>query len=290
MFRGSICALITPFSGGAVDEPAFEAMVERHIKEGTHGLVPCGTTGESVTLSHEEHDRVIEICVKTASGRVPVIAGTGSNSTAEAIRLTRNAEQVGADAALVVAPYYNKPSQEGMFAHFKEIHDNSGIPIFIYNVPPRTMVDVSVETMARLAELPRVIGVKDATADMSRVSDHRALIGKEFIQLSGEDGSTLGYMAHGGVGCISVTANVAPALCSQFQNACLEGDFDRAVDLQDQLMPLHHALFAEPNPMPAKYAASRLGLCQPDGRLPMIPISKTTQDRVDRAMEHAGLI
>ena len=244
-----------------LDETAFQRFVEWQISQGSHGLVPCGTTGESPTLSHDEHNRVVELCIEAAGRRVPVIAGTGSNSTAEAIELTRHAKQAGADAALVVTPYYNKPTQEGLYQHFKAVNDCADIPILIYNIPGRSVVDMSVETMARLAKLPNIVGVKDATANMARVGQQRAAIGSDFIQLSGEDATALGFMAHGGQGCISVTANVAPALCSEFQLACLGGNFKRALELQDQLMPLHDALFVESNPGPVKYAAEKLGLC-----------------------------
>src|SRR6476661_309493 len=252
-FQGSITALITPFKDGEVDAKAFQRLVEWQIDQGTHGLVPVGTTGESPTLTHEEHKQVIELCIEAASGRVPVIAGTGSNSTSEAIALTRFAKKAGADGALVVTPYYNKPTQEGLYLHFKAINDAADIPIVIYNIPGRSVVDMSVETMTRLAKLPNVVGVKDATANMARVSQQRAALGAEFVQLSGEDATALGFMAHGGQGCISVTANIAPALCSEFQLACLGGNYKRALELQDQLMPLHDALFVESNPGPVKY-------------------------------------
>ena len=291
MFKGSITALITPFSadGGQVDEGALERLVNRQIEAGTHGLVPVGTTGESPTLSHDEHMRVVERTIKTAAGRVPVIAGSGSNSTREAIMLTRHAQEAGADGALIVTPYYNKPSQEGLYQHYRSIHDATGIPIIIYNIPGRSVIDMSVETMARLAELPRIVGVKDATAKLDRVSQQRAAIGPGFIQLSGEDATALGFMAHGGQGCISVTANVAPGLCAQFQNACLEGDFKQALALQDQLMPLHEAMFVESNPVPAKYALSRLGLCNASVRSPLAPISEAARAIVDAALEKTAL-
>jgi len=289
-FRGSITALITPFRDGKVDSKAFQALVEWQIAQGTHGLVPCGTTGESATLSHAEHRHVVELCVEAAAGRVPVIAGSGSNSTTEAIDLTRHAKLAGADAALVVTPYYNKPNQAGMIAHYEAIHDAVDLPIFIYNIPGRSVVDMSVETMARLARLPNIVGVKDATADLTRPSRQRLACGTDFCQLSGEDGTALGFNAHGGVGCISVTANVAPALCSAFQEACLAGDYARALELQDRLMPLHTALFVEPNPVPVKYAASRLGLCSPEVRLPMVEVGPETAARVDAALDSAGLL
>src|ERR671920_64314 len=259
-FIGSITALVTPFKDGAVDEAAFRAFINWQIEEGTSGLVPVGTTGESPTLSHKEHDRVIEICVDEVKGRVPVIAGAGSNSTAEAIAFAQNAEKVGADAVLIVTPYYNKPTQEGLYQHFKAINDAVGIPIIIYNIPGRSVIDMSVETMARLFELKNIVGVKDATANMARVSLQRQAMGPDFIQLSGEDATALGFMAHGGHGCISVTANVAPKLCSEMQEACLKGDYATALTIQDRLMPLHTSLFVETSPSPVKYAASVLGL------------------------------
>ncbi len=290
MFRGSITALITPFKDGEVDQAAFQSFVEWQIGEGTHGLVPVGTTGESPTLSHEEHKRVVELCIEAAAGRVPVMAGSGSNSTEEAIALTRHAKQAGADAALVVTPYYNKPTQEGLYAHYRAIAEAVDIPIFIYNIPGRSVVNMSVDTMARLAELPNIVGVKDATGDLTRPSLQRWKIGPEFIQLCGDDGIALGFNAHGGVGCISVAANVAPNLVSQFQNATLQGNYTRALELQDQLMPLHHALFIETNPTPAKYAASLLGKCTDQVRLPMVPVTESTRQIVRAAMEHAGLL
>lgn len=289
-FKGSITALVTPFKDGAVDEAAFRAFINWQIEQGTHGLVPVGTTGESPTLSHKEHDRVIEICVDEVKGRVPVIAGAGSNSTEEAIGFSRHAEKVGADAVLIVTPYYNKPTQEGLYQHFKAINDAIGIPIFIYNIPGRSVIDMSVETMARLYELKNIAGVKDATANLARVSTQRQVMGPDFIQLSGEDATALGFMAHGGHGCISVTSNVAPRLCAEMQEACLNGDYATALKVQDRLMPLHTNLFLETNPSPVKYAASVLGLMQPDVRLPMIPISESTKQAVRSAMVHAGLI
>jgi 4-hydroxy-tetrahydrodipicolinate synthase len=288
-FQGSITALVTPFKDGALDEAAFRSFVEWQIDQGTHGLVPCGTTGESPTLNHDEHRRVIELCIEAAAGRVPVIAGTGSNSTAEAVALTRHAKAAGADGALVVTPYYNKPTQEGLYLHFKAINDAADIPILIYNIPGRSVVDMSVETMARLFQLKNIVGVKDATANLARVSQQRAALGHEFIQLSGEDATALGFMAHGGIGCISVTANVAPALCSEFQLACLGGNFKRALEIQDRLMPLHEALFLESNPGPVKYAAEKLGLCSSATRLPLAPISAASRKRVDEAIAAVGL-
>jgi 4-hydroxy-tetrahydrodipicolinate synthase len=289
-FKGSITALITPFKDGKVDERAFQRLVKWQIDQGTHGLVPCGTTGESPTLTHDEHRRVVELCVEAAAGRVPVIAGTGSNSTAEAVELTRHAKSAGADAVLVVTPYYNKPTQEGLYQHFKAINDSADVPIVVYNIPGRSVIDLSVETMARLFKLANIVGVKDATANMARASLQRAALGIEFVQLSGEDATALGFMAHGGQGCISVTANVAPALCSEFQLACLAGNFHRALQLQDRLMPLHDALFVESNPGPVKYAASKLGLCSADTRLPLAPLAPASRKRVEDALSAVGLV
>jgi 4-hydroxy-tetrahydrodipicolinate synthase len=289
-FRGSFTALITPFRNGSLDEKAFRHLVEWQIAEGTNGLVPVGTTGESPTLNHDEHKQVVEWCVQTVKGRVPVVAGAGSNSTKEAIELSRHAEKAGADAVLVVTPYYNKPTQEGLYQHYKAINDAIGIPIIIYNIPARSVVDMSVETMKRLFELPNIAGVKDATASVIRVSQQRLAMGASLIQLSGEDASALGFMAHGGHGCISVTSNVAPRLCAAFQSACLKGDYAAALALQDKLMPLHTALFLETNPAPAKYALSILGKCAETVRLPMVPATETTKSAVHAAMVHAGLI
>ncbi|MBH0237049.1 4-hydroxy-tetrahydrodipicolinate synthase [Methylobrevis albus] len=290
MLKGSMTALVTPFRDGAFDEAAFEAFVEWQIAEGSHGLVPVGTTGESPTLSHAEHKRVVEVCIKTAAGRVPVVAGAGSNNTAEAIDLAVFAEEAGADALLVVTPYYNKPGQEGLYRHYKAINDAVGIPIIIYNIPPRSVVDMSVETMARLYELPNIVGVKDATAKLDRVSAQRAAMGPDFIQLSGEDGTALAFMAHGGHGCISVTSNVAPRLCSAFQEACLAGDYAGALAIQDQLFPLHQAMFVEPNPQGAKFGLSLLGKLRNELRLPLVPLSAPTEAIIRDAMVHAGLI
>src|SRR5215211_3332770 len=289
-FRGSFTALVTPFKNGSLDEQAYRELVEWQIAEGTKGLVPVGTTGESPTLNHDEHNRVVEWCVDQARKRVPVIAGAGSNSTAEAIELSRHAEKAGADAVLIVTPYYNKPTQEGLYQHFKAINDAIGIPIFIYNIPGRSVIDMSVETMARLFELENIVGVKDATANVARVSLQRQAMGPEFIQLSGEDATALGFMAHGGQGCISVTSNVAPRLCSEMQEACLKGDYASALKVQDRLMPLHTALFVETNPSPVKYALSALGRMSDEVRLPMVPVSETTRQTVRSAMTHAGLI
>lgn len=288
-FQGSITALITPFKDDKVDAKAFQNLVEWQIDQGTHGLVPCGTTGESPTLTHDEHKQVIELCIEAAAGRVPVIAGTGSNSTAEAVELTRHAKTAGADGVLVVTPYYNKPTQEGLYLHYKAINDSADIPIVIYNIPGRSVVDMSVETMVRLFKLNNIVGVKDATASMARVSQQRAALGTDFVQLSGEDATALGFMAHGGHGCISVTANVAPALCSEFQLACLAGNFRLALQLQDRLMPLHDALFVESNPGPVKYAASKLGLCNGETRLPLAPLMPASRKKVDDALEAVGL-
>jgi 4-hydroxy-tetrahydrodipicolinate synthase len=291
MLRGSITALLTPFCDGAVDEKAFSDFIEWQIGEGSNGLVPMGTTGESPTVSHEEHRRVVEICVKTANRRVPVIAGAGSNSTAEAVELTRFAEAAGADAVLSVSPYYNKPNQEGLFQHFSAVAASTGLPIILYNIPGRSIVDISVDTMARLRDAhPNIAGVKDATADMSKVSMQRLKLGKDFIQLSGEDMTALGFNAHGGVGCISVSANVAPRLCSEFQAATLSGDYAAALGHQDRLAPLHRALFLEPNPAGVKYAAHRLGLIAYELRLPLVPVAAATETAIEAALVHAGLL
>jgi 4-hydroxy-tetrahydrodipicolinate synthase len=290
MFRGSFTALVTPFRNGGLDERALRDLVEWQIAEGTDGLVPVGTTGESPTLSHEEHHNVVDWCIGQAKGRVPVIAGAGSNSTAEAIDLAKHAEKAGADAVLIVTPYYNKPTQDGLFRHYKAINDAIGIPIFIYNIPGRSVIDMSPETMGKLAELKNIVGVKDATAKLERVSLQRATCGEDFIQLSGEDGTALGFNAHGGQGCISVTANVAPRLCAEFQDACLDGQYDKALKLQDRLMPLHVNLFIESNPAPAKYALSLLGKCAEHCRLPLAPLSENSKRAVREAMVHAGLI
>ena len=287
--QGSLTALITPFKDGKVDEAAFRKLVNWQIAEGTQGLVPCGTTGESPTLSHDEHDRVIEICVEEAKGRVPVIAGAGSNSTNEAIRLTRHAKEVGCDAVLSVTGYYNKPTQEGQYRHFMAIADAVDIPIILYNIPGRAVVGIGVDTMARLAKHKNIIGVKDATADLMRPSRERLACGKDWLLISGEDGTALGYNAHGGKGCISVTANIAPRLCAEFQAACAKGDFAKAREYQDRLMPLHDALFCETSPAPIKYAASLLGLCSADMRLPLVEASEGARAQVKAAMQHAGL-
>src|SRR5262245_38610466 len=292
MLRGSLTALVTPFQkDGSLDEKAFRALVEWQIGEGTNGLVPVGTTGESPTLSHEEHRRIVRACVEVAGGRVPVVAGAGSNSTEEAISLAEHAEKVGADAVLVVTPYYNKPNQRGLYGHFAAVARATRLPVIIYNIPPRSIIDLMPAPMGRLAhEFKNIIGVKDATGKVERVSEQRAACGKQFIQLSGEDASALGFNAHGGSGCISVTSNVAPRLCSEFQQASLNGDRQKAVELQDRLMPLHKALFIEPNPGGAKYALSRLGKIENVLRLPLVTVEDETAAKIDAALKHAGLL
>ncbi len=290
MFKGSMTALVTPFKNGAVDEKAFAALVERQIAAGTHALVPAGTTGETPALTLEERLSVVELCIEVSGGRVPVIAGTGVNATAASIQLQQHAKEKGADAGLVVAPYYNKPSQAGILAHFTAIADAVALPIFVYNIPGRSIVDITPETMAEMARHPNVIGVKDATGDMSRVTRHRNLIGDAFIQLSGDDATALGYNAHGGQGAISVTSNVAPDLCARFQNACLDGRWDEARMLNDQLQPLHEALFSAPSPGPSKYALSLLGLCEEEVRLPLVECPDPVKQKVRAAMEGCGLL
>lgn len=290
MFKGSMPALVTPFRNGALDLDTLKRLVDWHITEGSHGLVPVGTTGESPTLSHREHQIVIEEVVKAAAGRVPVIAGAGSNNTVEGIELIQHAEKVGADGALVVTPYYNKPTQAGMLAHFTALHDCCTLPIIIYNIPGRSVVDMTPDTMGKLAALPRIVGVKDATGDLSRVPKQRITCGQDFVQLSGEDATALGFNAHGGVGCISVTANVAPRLCAEFQAATLAGDYARALDYQDRLMPLHEAIFLEPGVAGAKYGMSLLGLCSDEVRLPLVGLTDGTKARIADAMRHAGLL
>jgi 4-hydroxy-tetrahydrodipicolinate synthase len=287
--KGSIPALITPFKDGKVDEAAFRKLVNWQIAEGSSGLVPCGTTGESPTLSHEEHMRVIEICVEEAAGRVPVIAGTGSNATDEAIALTRHAKEVGCDAVLSVTGYYNKPSQEGQYRHFMAVADAVDIPILLYNIPGRAIVEITVETMARLSKHKNIIGVKDATANLMRPSRERLACGLDWLLISGEDGTALGYNAHGGSGCISVTANVAPKLCAEFQAASLAGDFAKARQYQDRLMPLHDAMFCEPTPAPAKYGVSLLGFCSPEVRLPLVEATDAARAQIKKAMQGAGI-
>ncbi len=290
-FRGSFTALVTPFKNGAPDEAAFRAHCAWQIAEGTLGLVPVGTTGESPTLSHDEHKRVVEWCIAEAGGKVPVMAGAGSNNTAEAVDLARHGEKAGADALLVVTPYYNRPTQEGLYQHFKAINDAVGIPVFIYNIPPRSVVDMSNETMARLYELKNIVGVKDATGNIARVSQQRAIVGKDFIQLSGEDMTALAYNAAGGVGCISVVSNVAPRLCAELQNACLAGDFAKALAIQDRLIPLHDAVFREPGLCGAKYGLSLLGRMNQEIRLPLLPVQQeATKAAIRAAMMHAGLV
>jgi 4-hydroxy-tetrahydrodipicolinate synthase len=290
MLKGSMPALITPFKNGAVDLEGLKALVEWHIAEGSHGLVPVGTTGESPTLSHEEHEAVVSAVVEAAAGRIPIVAGAGSNNTAESLRFMHHAKDVGASAALVVTPYYNKPTQEGLIAHFKTLHDACDLPIVIYNIPGRSVVDMSPETMGELAELPRIIGVKDATGDLARVCQQRITCGPDFLQISGEDATAHGFNAQGGIGCISVTANVAPALCAQLQEACLAGDYSAALTLQDRLMPLHQAIFTEPGLVGAKYGLSLLGRCEDSVRLPLTPLSEATKALIKQAMEHAELL
>lgn len=290
MFKGSITALITPFLDGVFDSDAYVKLIERQITEGTHGLVPVGTTGESPTLSHDEHKEVVGTCIRASGGRVPVIAGTGSNSTDEAVELTKHAKSAGADGVLVVTPYYNKPTQEGLYLHYKAINDCTDIPIIIYNIPGRSVIDMSVDTMARLFALPNIVGVKDATSDMARASKQRGVLGPDFNMLTGEDASALGFMAHGGSGAISVTANIAPGLCARFQNACLAGDFRAALEIQDRLTPVHEAMFVESNPGPVKYAAELLGLCSSETRLPLAPVSDNTRKIVKAALVTAGLL
>jgi 4-hydroxy-tetrahydrodipicolinate synthase len=289
-FTGSITALITPFKDGKVDDKGFQSFVDWQIAEGINGVVPCGTTGESPTLSHDEHKRVVELCVEAAGKRVPVIAGTGSNSTDEAIDLTQHAQKAGADAALIVLPYYNKPTPEGQYQHFKAIHDSTNLPIFIYNVPPRSAVDMSVETMARLAKLPRIVGVKDATADLARPIRTKLAIDKDFIMLSGEDGTALPFLAQGGVGCISVTSNVAPRLTAEMHKAWRAGDLKTAMQINERLMPVNDALFCETSPGPVKFAASLLGRAAAELRLPLAPIAEASRQKVKAAMVKAGLI
>jgi len=289
-FQGSYTALVTPFKNGSVDEAAFRSLVSWQIAEGSHGLVPVGTTGESPTLSHDEHRKVVEWCVDEAKGRVPVIAGAGSNSTREAVDLAVHAEKAGADAVLVVTPYYNKPTQEGMYRHFKAVNDAIGIPIIIYNIPPRSVVDLSVDTMTRLFELKNIAGVKDATANLARVSQQRHAMGPDFIQLSGEDMTALAYMAAGGHGCISVVANVAPKLCSDLMVAVLKGDYATGLRIQDRLVPLHDAIFKEPGLAGAKHGLKLLGRLDETVRLPLMPVTPATGQAIRDAMVHAGLL
>tara|TARA_B100000029_G_scaffold422048_1_gene428580 strand:+ start:3238 stop:4122 length:885 start_codon:yes stop_codon:yes gene_type:complete len=294
MFKGSIVALITPFKNNKLDEECYISLIHHHMKNGTSGIVPAGTTGESPTLSHKEHERVIELCVKETKGKIPIIAGTGSNSTDEAISLTKYAEKIGADAALVVTPYYNKPTQEGLYQHFKAINDKCSLPIIIYNIPPRSVVDMSVDTMARLFELKNIAGVKDATGNLDRVDQQRKKMGPDFIQLSGEDGTALEFNLRGGVGCISVTANIASKLCSEFQEASLSKNnsnlLSKAKEINEKLIPLHNSLFIESNPSPVKYAASLLNLASEEVRLPLVQVTEATKKTVKSAMINANLI
>lgn len=289
-FHGSMPALVTPFKDGKFDEATFRALVDWQISSGSHGLVPVGTTGESPTLSHAEHRQVVDVCIDEARGRVPVIAGAGSNNTLEAIELARHAEKAGADAVLVVTPYYNKPTQEGLFQHFRAVNDAIGVPIIIYNIPGRSVVDMSVETMKRLAELENIVGVKDATGDVGRVSRQRHAMGSGFIQLSGEDMTALPYMAAGGHGCISVSANVAPKLCADLMEATLKGDYAAALTIQDRLIPLHHAIFMEPGVAGAKYALSLIGRLHNEVRLPLVPLTAPVESAIRRAMVHASIL
>ena len=290
MFSGSLTALITPFRNGEVDEKAFQEFVDWQIQEGSNGVVPVGTTGESPTLSHVEHKRVVELCVEAAKGKVPVVAGAGSNSTAEAVDLASHAKGAGADAVLVVTPYYNKPTQEGLYLHYKTIAEAVDIPIVIYNIPGRSIVDMSLETMGRLAKLPNIVGVKDATNDLARPLATRVALGEKFCQLSGEDATIAAFLGQGGHGCISVTSNVAPRLCSELHRAWQAKDIDKFGEIRDRLMPLHAALFCESSPGPVKYAASLLGKSSPDTRLPMAPIAEASRGRVEEAMRTVGLL
>jgi 4-hydroxy-tetrahydrodipicolinate synthase len=290
MFRGSLTALITPFKKGKIDEQAFQDFVNWQIEEGTHGLVPCGTTGESPTLSHDEHRRVVELCVEVAKGRVPVIAGAGSNSTSEAIELTKHAKKAGATAALIVTPYYNKPTQDGLLLHYLAIANAVDIPLVIYNIPGRSVIDMTLETMKKLADHENIIGVKDATNDLARPAKARLLLGDEFCQLSGEDSTAVAFLAQGGVGCISVTSNVAPRLCAQLQDAWTLGAYDDVFRVRDILSPLHEAMFVETNPTPVKFAASLLGKCEPDTRLPLSPLKIKSKARIEEAMRGTGLL
>ena len=290
MFKGSLPALVTPFGESGVDFDALKAIVEWHIDQGSHGVVAVGTTGESPTLSHEEHEEVVKVVTETAAKRIPVIAGAGSNNTDESLRLVKFAKSVGADAVLVVTPYYNKPTQQGLYEHYRTLHDSCEIPIIIYNIPGRSVIDMNPDTMGRLARLKRIVGVKDATGDVTRVSKQRQTCGDDFIQLSGEDASALGFNAHGGIGCISVTANVAPKLCAEFQNALLEGNYAAALEYQDRLMPLHTAIFIEPGLAGAKYGMSLLGKCENRVRLPLVPVTPETESKIREAMKFAGVI
>ena len=288
--RGSLCALLTPFQDGAVDARAYSDLIDWHLSEGTHGLVPCGTTGESPTLSEDEQDTLIRLCVDRASGKVPIVAGTGTNSTAFSIQRTRRAEELGVDAVMLVAPYYNKPTQEGLYQHFKTVAEATKLPVILYNVPGRTVTNISVDTLARLSEVPNIVGVKDATADLARVTRQRAACGIDFIQLSGEDATALAFNSAGGAGCISVTANIAPGLCSRFQEASLSGKTKEALALQDRLIGLHDAIFLETSPSPVKYALSLLGKCTEEVRLPLVPPTEPTRAKVKAALEAASVV
>lgn len=293
MFKGSNVALVTPFKNNKLDVDNYIELIHFHIKNGTNGLVPAGTTGESPTLTHEEHEKVIELCIKEAKGKIPVIAGTGSNSTAEAISLTKHAEKVGADAALIVTPYYNKPTQEGLYQHYKAINDNCGIPIIIYNIPSRSVIDMTVETMTRLFELKNIIGVKDATGNLDRVNQQKEKMGNDFIQLTGEDVNVLEFNKRGGVGCISVTANIAPKLCSDFQKFSFSknsNELKEAEHINELLQPVHKSLFIESNPSPVKYAAKLLNLCSDDVRLPLVKVTNSTKELIKEALQSAKLI
>ncbi len=289
MFSGSITALVTPFRNGKLDETALADMVNWQVEQGTHAVVPVGTTGETTTLTEAEHKRVIQITIETVNGRVPVIAGAGSNNPDEAIEYTRFAEELGAQATLHVAGYYNRPSQEGLFQHYRKVHDATHIPIVLYNIPPRAVVEIALDTLIRLSALPRIVGVKDATGDLSRPGRERIRVEQPFCFLSGEDATAVAYNAMGGQGCISVTSNVAPALCAQMQQACLDDDYQRAREIQDQLMPLHEILFAEPSPAGAKFAASLLGFCTEECRVPIMPLSRKTKESIERIMADIGL-
>ena len=290
MFKGSITALVTPFKGDKLDENAYEKFIDFQISNGTNGIVPCGTTGESPTISHEEHRRLIEIAVKSTGGKIPVIAGTGSNSTEEAVEMTRFAEKAKADAALVVTPYYNKPTQEGLYQHYKKINDNCGIPIIIYNIPGRSVVDMSVDTMARLYELKNIIGVKDATGDLDRVTQQKNKMGDDFLMLSGNDENTLEFNKLGGVGCISVSANVAPKMCSDFHKLCNEGNFDEAKTLFEKLLPMHDVMFVESNPVPAKYSLKLMGMMSEDVRLPLVTAENSSKEKIKAVLKKLALI
>jgi 4-hydroxy-tetrahydrodipicolinate synthase len=290
MFQGLYTALITPFKNGKIDEKSFQSFVEWQIAEGVHGLVPCGTTGESPTLTYEEHNRVISLCVEAAKGRVKIMAGTGANSTEEAIMFTQHAKKAGADGALIVCPYYNKPTPEGIYQHYKAITEAVELPVIVYNIPGRSVIDIKDETLERLASLPNIVGVKDATGDLARVSTLRARVGKEFQQFSGEDMTAIAFNAQGGIGCISVTSNISPKLCAEVQNKTLSGDFAGALEVHDKLINLHQAMFCETSPGPVKYAASLMGKCEPDLRLPLVQPSDASKSRVKEAMKAAGLI